>query len=66
MVLAFFVDQITAATSNLFKEAVKRLKAKIRVWEYIRGMFTHCCPNSWEEIYLAVANPNNRAIFDSS
>ncbi len=63
MMLAFLIDQSEQLSCGLFQGALKQSRSKkTYLWRTIRELFaTHIVP-SWEVLYLAIINTNNREI----
>jgi len=55
MMLAFLSDQIIQACSKNFREVWAAAKAKIRVWEKMRAIFSTVQLNSFDELMIRLA-----------
>lgn len=55
MMLAFLVDQVQQLCCPVFQAARQRFGSKNRLWESIRGYFTHFQVQSMEDILRAIA-----------
>lgn len=58
MFIAFEIDQIQEHCSYYFKKLKEALRAKIYIWEEIRGAFFNVVFNDWSELYEHVLGNN--------
>lgn len=56
MMLAFLIDQTQALSCKLFDLALKSAKSKTRLWQKLRGFFSHFLIDNWEDLYLSIAH----------
>lgn len=68
MLLAFLIDQAQQISCGYFQAALKRLGAKIMLWERIRGIFILFRVRTWKDLYRAIIGGDTGAElkFDSS
>jgi len=58
MMLAFLIDQIQQLCCPQFQAALKHCRMRrIRLWERLRGMFYTCTIDSWEALFMGIADP---------
>lgn len=55
MMLAFCVDQLQQLASRIFKQILKKLKTRIKFWEFIRSMFRLIPCESMLDLHLKLA-----------
>ena len=56
MLIGFCIDQIQQATNKDFEEALKFCQNKKALWENLNAYYNTHIINSWETLYLALAN----------
>jgi hypothetical protein len=57
MMLAFLIDQIQQFCCPQFLAALKKWRKKIRLWEILRHCFLLFFIDSWEDFFIALADP---------
>lgn len=55
MTLAFLIDQIQLLCCPLFQDALKKVRAKIVLWQDMRGKFKEFLILCWEDLYRHIA-----------
>lgn len=66
MFLAFLIDQAQETCCEFFLRALKKLKKRKRLWEDMRGLFTHFYILSWPDFYEAMANESYGGILGAN
>ena len=56
MLLAFLIDQIQQLCDALFQAALKKVKRKAYLWDWMRNLFFTFLINSWEDLWQAIAH----------
>lgn len=56
MMLAFFIDQVQEYCCELFKNARKKFRTRIGLWQKMKSLFFSFSVGSWEDVYHAIAD----------
>ena len=55
MVLAFFIDQIQEYCCDFFKNARKKFRTRIGLWQAMKSLFFGYAIACWEDLFNAIA-----------
>jgi hypothetical protein len=56
LMLAFLIDQVQELSCDLFKKARAKFKSRTSLWEKMHNLFTSYYVNTWEDLFLSIAN----------